>query len=497
MTATRYEFGSAAEDSTFVMGLRGSQVAVLAAGLVFAVAVFRGSGGSGGSFAVAVGGVTVAACAAVWPVEGRTADQWAPVVLRWLLRRLLGRDTYLSPVPLLGQDATGRPVQEPPPTLAGVELLSARLDGAGGRYIGIVRDRREGTYAAVLAVRGSSFQLADNPERERRLAAWGNLLAGLARASSPIRRIQWVERTAVEDGDEMGRYLADAVEVPRSHASLESYLELVDRAGPVAPGHESLLVVAISDRAVRRRAPRTDRDSPVVLEVLTRELQHLQRQLTAADLMVDGILTPRMVAATLRTAFDPFARPGLARRAAAGRDDPGTCPGNAWPLATQTTWGTYRSGDVWHATYWIAQWPRSPVGADFLAPLLVGTTVMRTVALTMQPVSPQRAHREVEQAVLKGQADEELRTRAGFATTARRQRAQETAARREHELADGHADYRLAGYVTVTAPSADALDAACSEVEQAAHQSALELRRLNGQQDVAFTWTLPLGRGLE
>lgn len=495
MSATRYEFGSAAEDRTFVMGLRGSQVALLASGLVFAVAVVRAAGGTASSFAIAVGVVAVAACAAVWPVGGRTADEWGPVVLRWLLDRVARRHTYLSPVPLLGLDASGEPVQHPPPTLAGVDLLAAALDGGTGD-IGIVHDRREGSYTALLAVRGASFQLADNPDRERRLAAWGSLLAGLARASSPIHRVQWVERTAVEDGDEMGRYLAEAVAVPRSHPGLASYLDVVDQAGPVAPAHESLLAVSISDRAVRRRARRR-RDEATVLDVLVRELRHLQRQLAAADLVVDGILTPRMVASLLRTAFDPFARPGLARRVTATREEPSTPLGNAWPLATETTWATYRTGEVWHATYWVAQWPRSPVGADFLAPLLVGTTVMRTVSLTMQPISPLRAHRDAEHAVVKGQADEELRARAGFANTARRRRAQETAARRERELADGHADYRLAGYVTVTAESVQELDAACSEVEQAAHQSGLELRRLDGQQDVAFTWALPLARGLK
>lgn len=495
MTAARYEFGSSAEDRTFVMGLRGSQVALLAFGLVFAVALVRASGGSAGSFAVAAGAVALAACAAVWPVQGRTADEWAPVLIRSLFARLGHRDTYLSSVPILGLDASGEPVQQPPPTLRGVELLAARLDGSA-EEIGILHDRYEDAYTALLAVRGSSFQLADNPDRERRLSAWGSVLAGLARASSPIHRIQWIERTAVEDADEMGRYLAEAVAVPRSHAALASYLDVVEQAGPVAPAHESFLTVSISGRELRRSSRRDESHGPVVLDVLVRELRHLQRQLAGADLVVEGMLTPRMVASVLRTAFDPFARPGLARRAAASKDEQGTQPGNAWPLATQTAWSSYRSGDVCHSTYWIAQWPRSAVGADFLTPLLVGTTVMRTVSLTMQPISPLRAHRDVEHAVLKGQADEELRARAGFATTARRRRAQETAARRERELADGHADYRLAGYVTVTAGSSAELSAACSEVEQAAHQSGLELRRLDGQQDVAFTWTLPLGRGL-
>ena len=40
------------------------------------------------------------------------------------------------------------------------------------------------------------------------------------------------------------------------------------------------------------------------------------------------------------------------------------------------------------------------------------------------------------------------------------------------------------------------LDVACAEIEQAARPANLDLRRLYGQQAEAFTWTLPLGRGL-
>ena len=201
-------------------------------------------------------------------------------------------------------------------------------------------------------------------------------------------------------------------------------------------------------------------------------------------------------ARALRTGFEPHARRGLARRAAAAGDAPGTDPANAWPLAAETSWGAYRVADVWHATYWVTHWPRTPVGADFLAPLLLGTTAMRTVSLTMEPISPLRAHREVEQQAVKGMADDDLRSRAGFRSSARRLRERQSVERRERELADGHADYRLAGYVTVTAPSLDELEVACGEVEQAAQQSFLELRRMYGEQDSGFTYTLPLGRGL-
>jgi hypothetical protein len=159
-------------------------------------------------------------------------------------------------------------------------------------------------------------------------------------------------------------------------------------------------------------------------------------------------------------------------------------------------WSAYRTDAAWHATFWVAEWPRVEVGPEFLAPLLLRAAGQRTVSLTMEPVSPRRAAREVEAARTAQVADEELRRRGGFVATARRRRENEALERQETELADGHALYRFSGYVTATAPSRDELEVVCSELERAAAQAQLDLRRLHGQQDVAFSWTLPLARGL-
>jgi hypothetical protein len=67
---------------------------------------------------------------------------------------------------------------------------------------------------------------------------------------------------------------------------------------------------------------------------------------------------------------------------------------------------------------------------------------------------------------------------------------------REAELADGHGEYTFSGYVTVSGPDRVGLEAACAEIEQAAQQARVDLRRLYGQQREAFCWTLPLARGL-
>ncbi|HET9051931.1 MAG TPA: SCO6880 family protein, partial [Candidatus Dormibacteraeota bacterium] len=66
----------------------------------------------------------------------------------------------------------------------------------------------------------------------------------------------------------------------------------------------------------------------------------------------------------------------------------------------------------------------------------------------------------------------------------------------ERDLNEGHAVYRVSAYVTVTAPTSAELDAACTDVEQQARRAGLDLRLEYGTQDVAFTYTLPLCRGV-
>jgi hypothetical protein len=164
-------------------------------------------------------------------------------------------------------------------------------------------------------------------------------------------------------------------------------------------------------------------------------------------------------------------------------------------MALEAHWDAVHTDATWHATYWIAEWPRVEVTPDFLGPLLF-SPLRRTITLTMEPVSPGRAARQVAQARTADIADGELRRRNGFLVTARQTREKESVEERDTELADGHAQYRFSGYVSVTAETRPALRAACAAVEQAAGQARVDLRLLYGEQDVAFTCSLPLGRGL-
>ena len=67
---------------------------------------------------------------------------------------------------------------------------------------------------------------------------------------------------------------------------------------------------------------------------------------------------------------------------------------------------------------------------------------------------------------------------------------------REQELVQGFGDVQYTAYLTISAPTEDALGAAKAEAEMAANQ--LDLRLLRRQQGAAFTAAnLPVGWGLK
>ena len=449
-----------------VAGLRAGQVIILGGGLVLATAVLRASP-NGAGIGLALVAAAVAAATAFVSVGGQTAEQWAPIISRRGLRLVTGA-TVTKPA---SHRRPGAPRLPPVPrSLAAITFLE--LDDPSGTQVGAIRDRAQRTVSAVLVVRARSFALLDSEDKARRLAAWSAVLTGLAREDGHVRTLQWVERTVPGDAVDLERHLDAGRVLAPDDPRVASYRELIAEAGPLGQDHESFIVLSVRDRGRASEG------------VLLRELRLLRGQLRTAEVDVDAALTGPALGAALRRGFDPWAPTG------------GVDPSTGWPLAADDGWSAVRTDDTWHATFWVAEWPRRDVAPDFLGPLLLHAAGQRSVSLIMGPLPPSAGVREVESARTAQAADEALRQRAGFMATARRMREAEGAARREAELADGHAAYRFSGYVTVSARSTEALEDACGQIVQAAHQCHLELRRLHAVQDVAITWTLPLGRGL-
>lgn len=326
----RYRFGPI-ERRGLIGSLRPAQMILIAASLGGGLILMRTlSSGIGMVAALAVALLTVAFC--FWPISGRPAEAWFPIVGRHTARRTLGRHVQRSPAPQAGvrpaADGRPEPVAALPEAGRELELLAAPFNG---ETVGVLKERRARSYTAVLAVRVSSFGLLDRAEQEARQAGWGGVLAGLAREGSPVSRIQWVERTVPADGDEVGRYLGEAwarETVPVDSLAMQSYLELTSSAPAVTRDHELFVSLQIDARRawrqIKRTAGRQGTDA-AACAVLLRELEALAERLTAADVRVVGALRPGMLALAVRVAFDP----------GRGPDSPGSPPPT--PIATAST----------------------------------------------------------------------------------------------------------------------------------------------------------------
>jgi hypothetical protein len=478
-------------------GAPAGAVAVLALALAAAAAALDIDPSAGGAVIAALA-LTSGSAMSFLPIADRSVPEWTPIMMAFALRRLRSEGSFRSGAPPDGVVATaggrrpvrriGHPRPSPPAALTGVRLVDARYRD---RALGAISDQRGRLLTAVLACRGGSFAMLDREAQERRLARWGALLAGAA--VTPVRRLQWVERTVPAQGDELARYLHAERDpgVPlRGTPSIDSYMELIQTTAQVTHEHEVLLAVQVDAR--RAREPHDT--GP--MDVLVRETERIARSLEAAEVTVLGALPAGRLARALRTAFDPYVGGELAALQTA---DParGSLPeASAWPVGAREHWDHYRADGALHVTYWIAGWPRVAVSPMFMDAILGRSSTVRSVAVTFEPLPPSRSTREVEAAVTRDRADSELRRRFGQSETARQRQAQASTMRRESELAEGHAEVRLAGFVTVSGRDAEELRRSCAEVLEHAARARLELHRMYGQQAEAFTFTLPLCRGL-
>lgn len=316
------------EQPSLLAGLRSGQAVGVGITLLATVGMVRTADTAAG-FAATVAILLVGLAAVLLPCAGRTPAQWLPVGAAWLWARVRGAHRWRCPAPLRGVRA-GASNATPPSTLHRVRILEADLPG-WEQPIGVVHDSKAGTYAAVLRVQGRSMELADRDEQARRLEAWGALLAGLARSGSAVHRLQWVERTVLDAGEDLLAHLERSAAVGPEDPARQGYAHLLAQAGQTSRPHEAHAVVAVSAARSSRAVRAAGRGRQGAVTVLLRELAALRRDLRAAELHVEGVLTPDALARALRVAFDPPAALAFARRDAAPAGSPRPADGAAWP----------------------------------------------------------------------------------------------------------------------------------------------------------------------
>src|ERR687891_423311 len=230
----RYRFGPL-ERRGWIGALRPGQLAILAAaGFLTIVAVQALKSGLGLVLGVVL--LSVGALLTFVPLYGRPLNEWVPVIGVFMARKATGRHRFRSRAPEAGTRFAGGggPVR-PPASIGKVELLAFPFRGV---ELGVLADRPNHTFSAVIQARARSFVLLDPVDKAHRLAGWAGVVAGLAREGSPISRVQWIERTAPDDPDALSRYLREAIDpsIGLDALPLQSYLRL-HGPGPRARDH--------------------------------------------------------------------------------------------------------------------------------------------------------------------------------------------------------------------------------------------------------------------
>jgi hypothetical protein len=255
--------------------------------------------------------------------------------------------------------------------------------------------------------------------------------------------------------------------------------------------------LAAEAHAIGRTAHIRARGDEGLAAVMARELTDICARLAEADIRVRQPLGQARLASLLHSMYDPDHQidhiQAMSRR-------------NAWPAELDATDANFlqaktrESGtrEPWcHATAWVKEWPLTPVGVNFLAPLLVHTPdVIRTVAVTMDLEPTDVAIERMLTEKTNDDAEASRQAKMNRTVDPRDAAHSGRVDQRGEDLASGAAGVNLVGYITVSSRTPEALARDKRTIRASAGKSYLKLEWCDREHHRAFVNTLPFATGI-
>ena len=449
-------------------------VAFGAAAAVAVTAVF-----TAGAIGLAVSGLLwmPLAATAIVRVAGRPVIEWAPTAIHYSVRKAAGQDQFrVKPT---------RP--RPAGTLAlpgDAAALRLHVDETTGAAM--IHDPHRQTLTATLPVAHPAFALLDDTDRAGRVGRWGRVLAGLA-SSGTCAAVQILESTVPDPARGQHEWWNTHGRHDGGWADTQ-YQTLLDQVCLDSSTHRTTISLSLDMRAAARAVRAAGRGVKGAAELLRGDMAGLADGLRSAGLRPGVWMGEADLAALVRHVFDPAI--GLD-----ARSDPGANLAHAGPTAVGESWDRLQHDTGWSQVLWISEWPRISVPPDFLHPLVFAPGVRRTLCLLARPVAADAALRQIRREKTEAVADSAQKAKIGQLADLSDAQEYDDLLARERSIISGHTDVTFTGFVTVTARTADTLEAACAAISRAASQAACETRPLYGHQLQAFlAATLPLAR---
>lgn len=409
-------------------------------------------------------GFPVLALAMIYvPYKGRTFYKWFEINRSY--KRMLRQGTaYRSEAAEAGVRLDGREVEiGPPPGVGRINWLAAPF-GPDEIAVLLHADRR--TVTAAIEIEGPGVGLRDSEDQEALVDRFGTLLKHVANGDGYVTRLQMLARTLPADPDAHAKDVAQRGDERAADWLRTSYDQLQSMVSTSSEQHRAYLVacmhygreLATEGTTIAKAARRTMRPQAEQ----GRGHGHSDGPRTHRHLRPPGRgRHPGPPAAGPGEALlaDPLdVRPGpphrphpghdqaqrLARRA--GRDGADLPPGQDPGVHHPRPWC--------HATAWVKEWPMTPVGVNFLAPLLVHTPdVIRTVAVAMDLEPTELAIERMLTEKTNDEAEASRAAKMNRTVDPRDIAAHGRVDQRGEDLASGAAGVNLVGYITVSSRS--------------------------------------------
>ncbi|WP_405743684.1 hypothetical protein OG422_17880 [Streptomyces sp. NBC_01525] len=459
----------------------------------------------------ALTGFPVLGLAAVYvPYKGRTFYKWFEI--RRSYRRTLRRGTaYRSAAAEAGIRLDGREVEiGPPPGIGRINWLAAPF-GPDEIAVLLHADRR--TVTAAIEIEGPGVGLRDSEDQEALVDRFGTLLKHVANGDGFVTRLQMLARTLPADPDAHAKDVAQRGDTASPAWLQESYDQLQSMVSTSSEQHRAYLVACMHyDRELAAEAMtmaraaaaqrggtsrgKLDRDAGLAV-VMARELTDICARLAEADIRVRQPLGQARLASLVHSMYDPD-HPIDHIQAMSKR--------NTWPAELDAMEPTYLQAKTresttrapWcHATAWIKEWPLTPVGVNFLAPLLVHTPdVIRTVAVCMELEPTEIAIERMLTEKTNDDAEASRAAKMNRVVDPRDVAHHGRVDQRGEDLASGAAGVNLVGYLTVSSRSPEALARDKRTIRASAGKSYLKLEWCDREHHRAFVNTLPFATGI-
>ncbi|UZJ30150.1 SCO6880 family protein [Streptomyces endophytica] len=461
---------------------------------------------------VSLTGFPMLGLAAVYvPYKGRTFYRWFEI--RRSFRRTVrkGGAVYRSGAAEAGTRLDGREVEiGPPPGIGRINWLSAPF-GPDEIAVLLHADRR--TVTAAIEIEGPGVGLRDSEDQEALVDRFGTLLKHVANGDGFVTRLQMLARTLPADPDAHAKDVAQRGDRTSPQWLRDSYDQLQSMVSTSSEQHRAYLVACMhytrelaSEAHTMARAGRMhqggllrkklDRDAGLAV-VMARELTDICARLAEADIRVRQPLGQARLASLVHSMYDPD-HPIDHIQAMSKR--------NAWPAELDAMEPTYLQAKTresstrapWcHATAWVKEWPLTPVGVNFLAPLLVHTPdVIRTVAVCMDLEPTEVAIERMLTEKTNDDAEASRAAKMNRVVDPRDVAHHGRVDQRGEDLASGAAGVNLVGYLTVSSRSPEALARDKRTIRASAGKSYLKLEWCDREHHRAFVNTLPFATGI-